>query len=197
MSVWSVRRRLAQPTSQTSAVTSTVADDSLAAATEAWLVRKFLNEPEKPQDPALTGTSATSSAGVSGQEDDFVARFRGLGEALVELATEETKQQTANLKTVGWVRRVRLVTNLFISLAVQGLLLVWLHWEVTHISSHSNLAPSIAANIISGAYTGASAYMLIPRTRKKSNVYPGQVGATRAESESVNGNNQAGQGPSS
>lgn len=163
-------------------------------------MRNYLDAPVKPQNPAATGTTATSSTGVSGQADDFTARFRGLGEALVELATEEAKQQTANLKTAGWVRRVRLVhlvTNLIISLVVQGFMVAWLYWEVTHLSSHSNLAPAVAANFMSFAYTSASAYMLGPRTDRKPNIYPSPGGATSAESESVNGDNRAGQGPNS
>jgi hypothetical protein len=171
---------------------------SLSAATAAWLVRNYLDTPPvKPQDPDATGTAGTSGTGVSAQANDFAARFRGLGEALIELSTEEAKQQTANLKTAGWVRNVRRVTNLIISLVVQGFMVAWLYWEVTHLSSHSNLAPSIAANVISIGCSSASAYMLIPRTGNKSNIFPIQSGAISAEPERGNGYNQAGQGPSS
>jgi hypothetical protein len=120
----------------------------------------------------------------SGQEGDLTGQFRGLGEALLALSVEEVKQQTATVKTTSRVRRVRLVSNLVISLVVQGFMLVWLYWEVTHLSSHSNLTPSILANFISGAYASASTYMLGRRTENTPSIYPSQAGAARTDDPS-------------
>lgn len=156
-------------------------------------MRTCLETPVKPQVTAAPGTLATGGADTSqpsdsGQADDLAVRFRGLGEALIDLAVEEVKQQTATVKKTSQVRRVRLVSNLVISLVVQGFMLAWLYWEVTHLSSHSNLTPSILANFISGAYAGASTYMLGRRTENNPGTYSSQAG--RAEPESVDGDDR-------
>lgn len=124
------------------------------------------NPPSSETVSSANGHSPEQESARRYENEDPEQLRRRLEALLLRGACDLAESEAAELRAVSRIRRILLWSSLYTGLAVQGVLLAWLGWEIAQPVHYAHLVLPVVSNVLNGSTGAFAAHRLLRRKPK-------------------------------